>query len=202
MRSIGLIGSLAVLAISAPLAAQSNNFRTDGGLSSASGIQNQQNRSSGRIPPGQLPPAGMCRIWINGVPPGQQPAPTDCQTAVANRPANAQVLWGSQAAFPGNGRNGRGYQTGQLTGQLTAQRNGQLTAQQNGQLTAQRNGRGHGNDAENDNDGDDGNGSNVGNGSYVNGVNVNRHSATNGAGIRTSRGQSLESKNGKGHGNR
>jgi len=188
MRSIGLIGSLAVLAISAPLAAQSNNFRTDNGSSSASGIQNQQNRSSGRIPPGQLPPAGMCRIWINGVPPGQQPAPTDCQTAVANRPANAQVLWGSQAAFPGNGRNGRGYQTGQTT--------------------AQRNSRGRGNDAENDNDGDDGNVGNVGNvgngsnGSNVNRVNVSRHSATNGAGIRTSRGQSLESKNGKGHGNR
>ena len=186
MRSIGLIGSLAVLAISAPLAAQSNNFRTDGGLSSASNIQNQQNRSASRVPPGQLPPAGMCRIWINGVPPGRQPAPTDCRTAVANQPANAQILWGSQAAFPGNGamnsRSSRDFQTGQIM--------------------AQRNGRGRSNDAENDNDGDNGNGSNVGNGSYVNGVNVNRHSATNGAGIRTSRGQSLESKNGKGHGNR
>jgi hypothetical protein len=185
MRSIGLIGSLAVLAISAPLAAQSNNFRTDNGLSSVSPIQNQRGRTASRIPPGQLPPAGMCRIWINGVPPGQQPAPTDCQTAVANKPANAQVIWGSQTAFPGNGRMKSKKERDDQTNQAVRQ-----------------NGRGRGDDAENDNDGDDGNGSNVGSGSNVNRVNVSRRSATNGAGIRTSRGQSLESKNGKGHGNR
>jgi hypothetical protein len=48
----------------------------------------------GKVPRGHLPPAGMCRIWIDGVPPGRQPAPTNCRTAVANRPANARVLWG------------------------------------------------------------------------------------------------------------
>ena len=47
-----------------------------------------------RIPPGQEPPPGMCRIWLNGVPPGQQPAPTDCATAVRNRPANGRVIFG------------------------------------------------------------------------------------------------------------
>ena len=46
----------------------------------------------------------MCRIWIDGVPPGQQPAPTDCQTAVATKPANARVIWGDQTAFPGKGK--------------------------------------------------------------------------------------------------
>lgn len=46
------------------------------------------------VPPGFFPPAGMCRIWINGVPAGQQPAPTDCASAVRNRPANARVLFG------------------------------------------------------------------------------------------------------------
>ncbi len=46
------------------------------------------------VPPGFFPPAGMCRIWINGVPAGQQPAPTDCVSAVRNRPANGRVLFG------------------------------------------------------------------------------------------------------------
>ena len=46
------------------------------------------------VPPGFFPPAGMCRIWINDVPAGQQPAPTDCASAVRNRPANAKVLFG------------------------------------------------------------------------------------------------------------
>jgi hypothetical protein len=53
------------------------------------------------IPPGQMPPAGMCRIWINGVPPGRQPRPTDCATARARVPANARVIYGS------NTNNGR-----------------------------------------------------------------------------------------------
>jgi len=46
------------------------------------------------VPPGFFPPAGMCRIWINGVPAGQQPAPTDCASAVRNRPSNGKVLFG------------------------------------------------------------------------------------------------------------
>ena len=46
------------------------------------------------VPPGFFPPAGMCRIWINDVPPGQQPAPTNCASAVRNRPANGRVLFG------------------------------------------------------------------------------------------------------------
>jgi hypothetical protein len=46
------------------------------------------------VPPGFYPPAGMCRVWINGVPAGQQPAPTDCASAVRNRPANGKVLFG------------------------------------------------------------------------------------------------------------
>jgi len=50
------------------------------------------------VPPGFFPPAGMCRIWINDVPPGQQPAPTDCASAVRNRPANGKVLFGDDPA--------------------------------------------------------------------------------------------------------
>jgi hypothetical protein len=54
----------------------------------------QQSRRDPIVPPGFFPPAGMCRIWINDVPPGQQPAPTDCASAVRNRPANGKVLFG------------------------------------------------------------------------------------------------------------
>jgi hypothetical protein len=38
---------------------------------------------NGRVPPGHLPPAGLCRVWYDRVPPGRQPAPTDCATARA-----------------------------------------------------------------------------------------------------------------------
>lgn len=52
-------------------------------------------RNTNDVPPGHRPPAGMCRIWIDGVPPGQQPAPTSCAEAVRNRPANGRVIFGS-----------------------------------------------------------------------------------------------------------
>src|SRR6266545_2155401 len=38
------------------------------------------------LPSGFAPPSGMCRIWIDNVPAEQQPAPTDCASAVKNRP--------------------------------------------------------------------------------------------------------------------
>ena len=63
--------------------------------------QTAQSRRDPAVPPGYAPPAGMCRIWIKGVPPGQQPAPTDCSSAVRNRPANGRVLFGDE---PGKGR--------------------------------------------------------------------------------------------------
>ena len=55
-----------------------------------------QGRRTG-IPPGQMPPAGLCRVWIDGVPPGRQPRPTDCATARAHAPANSRVIYGSQS---------------------------------------------------------------------------------------------------------
>lgn len=46
------------------------------------------------VPAGHVPPPGMCRVWVQGVPPSQQPAPTDCATAVRNRPSNGRVIFG------------------------------------------------------------------------------------------------------------
>lgn len=42
------------------------------------------------------PPPGMCRIWIEGVPGSRQPAPTDCASALRNRPANGRVVFGDE----------------------------------------------------------------------------------------------------------
>jgi hypothetical protein len=61
------------------------------------------------IPKEYLPPPGMCRIWVDNVPANRQPAPTDCATAIRNRPPNARVIFpaaktGDQKAAPGRGR--------------------------------------------------------------------------------------------------
>ena len=57
-----------------------------------------QGRGQGRdsIPTAYRPPAGMCRIWLDNVPPAQQPAPTDCASAVRNRPSNGRVIFGEE----------------------------------------------------------------------------------------------------------
>jgi hypothetical protein len=46
------------------------------------------------VPKEYRPPKGMCRIWLDKVPAKQQPAPTDCPTAVRNRPSNGKVVFG------------------------------------------------------------------------------------------------------------
>lgn len=51
---------------------------------------------SDKVPRGHLPPPGMCRIWIDGVPPGRQPEPTDCATARRRVPRNARVVYGDR----------------------------------------------------------------------------------------------------------
>jgi hypothetical protein len=44
------------------------------------------------VPPGHLPPAGSCRVWIPGVPPGHQAPPTSCAVAYREAPRGAWVL--------------------------------------------------------------------------------------------------------------
>lgn len=45
------------------------------------------------VPKAYLPPPGMCRIWVDNVPAARQPAPTDCVSAIRNRPPNARVVF-------------------------------------------------------------------------------------------------------------
>ncbi len=84
---------LIALSVAAPLSAQIV-VRSGGEVS----------RGHDRIPPGQLPPRGLCRVWIDGVPPGQQPGVTDCATAERNRVANSRVIYGDAQSFPGRGK--------------------------------------------------------------------------------------------------
>ena len=56
-----------------------------------------QGRGKGNdVPEAYRPPAGMCRIWLDNVPAAQQPAPTDCASAVRNRPSNGRVIFGDE----------------------------------------------------------------------------------------------------------
>jgi hypothetical protein len=48
----------------------------------------------------------MCRIWLDDVPAAQQPAPTDCATAVRNRPAKGRVIFGDDYVAPKRGGDG------------------------------------------------------------------------------------------------
>ena len=59
-----------------------------------------QKQGKSDIPASARPPAGMCRIWLDGVPAAQQPAPTDCATAVRNRPAKGRVIFGDDYVAP------------------------------------------------------------------------------------------------------
>jgi hypothetical protein len=52
------------------------------------------------VPASHQPPAGLCRIWVDGVPPAKQPAPTDCATALRNKPANGTVVFGATRPGP------------------------------------------------------------------------------------------------------
>ncbi|MDQ6688942.1 MAG: hypothetical protein M3Z18_00320 [Gemmatimonadota bacterium] len=67
----------------------------------------QQSSREQIVPPAFYPPAGMCRIWINQVPAAQQPAPTDCASAVRNRPANGKVLFGDESPNNKKGKSDR-----------------------------------------------------------------------------------------------
>jgi hypothetical protein len=95
--AVGLIVSASVAEAQRPVPARPQTTQ-----------QAQQGSREQIVPPGFFPPAGMCRIWINGVPAGQQPAPTDCASAVRNRPTNARVLFGDESPKGKKGKSDKG----------------------------------------------------------------------------------------------
>jgi hypothetical protein len=87
-------------------------FPTSGASQSLRPAESKAQKDSEKnapVPKEYLPPPGMCRIWVDNVPANRQPAPTDCATAIRNRPPNARVIFppgkaGEQKAAPGRGR--------------------------------------------------------------------------------------------------
>lgn len=75
----------------------------------AQGRGGRYNDRNQGVPPGQLPPAGQCRVWYEGRPPGQQPRPTSCDNAerIASRDRYARVIYGTDRNARGNGRRNR-----------------------------------------------------------------------------------------------
>ena len=45
------------------------------------------------IPPGHLPPAGQCRVWIPGTPPGRQDRARSCRGIERSAPAGSWILY-------------------------------------------------------------------------------------------------------------
>ena len=64
------------------------------GLAGVARAQQTQQDGPESVPKAYRPPPGMCRIWLAGVPAKQQPAPTDCRTAVRDKPSNGKVIFG------------------------------------------------------------------------------------------------------------
>ena len=64
---------------------------------------------NGRVPPGQTPPAGTCRVWYNDRSPGRQPAPMSCSEAerIASRDRDARVIYGPGSQGPYTDRSQR-----------------------------------------------------------------------------------------------
>jgi hypothetical protein len=82
----------------------------------ASSAAGAQLRRTAVIPAGYQPPAGLCRVWYQGLAPQRQPAPTDCNTARSRLTANSFLVYGGQGPQQ-TARNGGGrYDTGR-TGQ-------------------------------------------------------------------------------------
>ena len=79
VRILFLASSLAALA-ALPLSGQETSTR--------------ETKAANAVPKSAQPPAGLCQVWLENVPVGQQPAPTDCATAIKNRPNNARIVFG------------------------------------------------------------------------------------------------------------
>lgn len=115
VRSAVLAALVGVVPLAAHAAAHDRTAydRTNG----ADGYDATQPARGDRIPPGQMPPPGMCRIWVNGVPPGRQARATDCATAEQNVPPNARVIYGGSASGEvERSRRGRPTTTNRLPG--------------------------------------------------------------------------------------
>lgn len=70
-------------------------------LAAFAATSNAQRRDRGAdVPFEYRPPAGMCRIWIDGLAPGLQPKPTDCATAERTAGEKTHIIYGEDVVMP------------------------------------------------------------------------------------------------------
>jgi hypothetical protein len=73
-------------------------------------VRERDSQLEAAIPSRYAPPAGMCRVWVGGVPPERQPAPTECAKAIRVRAPGTHVVFGKQRPAvlegPGEGNSG------------------------------------------------------------------------------------------------
>ncbi|MEO7996374.1 MAG: hypothetical protein ABI852_02955 [Gemmatimonadaceae bacterium] len=94
---LGLAGVFCVLAVSVAAA-------NVGAQPPRANLTSEAKRTADSVPADYKPPAGMCRVWLDGVPAAQQPAPTDCPSATQKKPANARVIFGEDPKSRGSAK--------------------------------------------------------------------------------------------------
>ena len=58
----------------------------------APALAGYKGKGKGKVPPGHLPPPGLCRVWFPDRPPGHQPPPGPCQVLRYRLPAGARLI--------------------------------------------------------------------------------------------------------------
>ena len=87
LACLALFGATACTTIYAgaePEPAATPSSRTSGRRSTAATLG---------IPPGHLPSAGQCKVWIPGKPPGHQASSRDCKGIERHAPADSWILY-------------------------------------------------------------------------------------------------------------
>ncbi len=64
----------------------------------AQGNGKNKNKAVKAVPPGQMPPAGLCRVWYDGVPPDvSRRRPTATRPSASPRDSSARVVYGDDS---------------------------------------------------------------------------------------------------------
>lgn len=94
MRAASFLGSaFAILAATA-----CSSFGTGTATQPAPAVSRTPSASSSTaatlgIPPGHLPPPGLCRVWMPGTPPGHQARARNCANIERSAPAGSWILY-------------------------------------------------------------------------------------------------------------
>ena len=102
------MGRTTVLILAAAFLAAGTQADAQGRGNRGRGDRQEVARAQG-VPPGQLPPPDLCRVWYDDRPNGRQPAATNCRQAeaIASRDRNARVVYGANVYYDA-GRGGFG----------------------------------------------------------------------------------------------